>query len=739
MRTKSMQFLIAALLLGCVIGIGSGNVWAQTIETPTATPIETPAETPTEVPTVAPTATPVPPTATPVPPTPTPTVEETSVETPIETPTATPVPPEPTPTATQAPPTSTPVETPTATPAIPPTETPTVAPTATPIPAKVGLSLSAPATVNVGDAVTVLVNVKNAVDIDAFGFDVLQTNALLNFVNVDKAGTLTAGFFSVTGKALTTPAGAIRVGAVGGPSVVNGDGTLFTVQYKAEAAGQTTISFANLVDDLAGAELTTVSITVEETAIVTPTETPTATPVPPTATPVPPTPTPTMTESPTVAPTATPVPPTPTSVPPTATPTALELDPYLGMVSLDEMGGTYPRGNGVHNFDIGISNAKGQLVARGVFDGKIDPDALGPFLFIKDQAIPIAKDIEFTGEIAANGNGSEGVYFLIGGSIGNVPPVSGRLGATGGPLNGGIDMNNDGKTINFGTFKSDIVPVLFMETMNNPNGEFISPLVDIEPAGNSGFYALAQDGKIYAEGNALASIETNTPVTLSPDSVAVALKIWRGKEITLGNSVYSADLVGKGAYVLDSAGAIHVVGDAPALNTADLPIFSIGVHDIEFIPKSDGKEWIGLGILTGDGMVTFAPFADVTVTDEIKAYVKSISPFGKLEAGFPFDIARDMEVSISDKPIYGLDENGKTVERNSLRIGIFMYDGFGGTHTGGQVTRFAPAFLPDGVIIPGQKMYTINGSKAVPFPVNPPYTFGGDVNKDVELAPPVKR
>jgi len=331
------------------------------------------------------------------------------------------------------------------------------------------------------------------------------------------------------------------------------------------------------------------------------------------------------------------------------------------------------------------------------------------------------------------------VYFLIGGSIGNVPPVSGRLGATGGALNGGIDMNNDGKTINFGTFKSDIVPVLFLETMANPNGEFVSPLIDVEPAGNGGFYVLAQDGKIYAEGSALASIETSSPVQLSENAVAVALKIWRGKQIPLGISQYSTDLIGKGAYVLDSAGAIQVIGDAPALNTANLPVFSMGVHDIEFIPNAAGTEWIGVGILTGDGMITFAPFADVTVTDEIKAFVKSISPFGNLEAGFPFDIARDFEVSISDNPIYGIDATGKTVERDGRRIGIFMFDGFGGTHTGGKVTRFAPAFLPDGVVVPGQRMYTINGSKAVPFPVNPPYTFGGDVNKDVELAPPVKR
>lgn len=737
MRTKPMQLLIAALLLGCVIGIGSGPVWAQ--ETPTETPVETPVETPTEVPTVAPTATPVPPT---------PTMEETSVETPVETPTATPVPPSPTPTNTNVPPTATPVP-PTAT----PVETPVETPTATPIPAKTGLSISGPAKVNVGESVTIAIDIANAANVDAFGFDILQSNAALNFVTADNAGTLTANFFNVTGKALTTPAGAIRIGAIGGPSVVNGNGVLLKVQYTAAVKGQTTLSFANVLDDLAGAELATFSIAVEETAVATPTPTtipPTATPIPPTATEtavVTPTPTETTivvpSPTPVVEATATPVPPTatPTFTP---TPTALELDPNLGIVSLDEMGGTYPRGNAVHNFDIGISNALGQLVKRGEFDGKVDPDALGPFLFIKGQPYPIAKDIEFTGEIAAGGNGSEGVYFLIGGSIGSVPPVNGRLGATGGPLNGGIDMNNDGKTINFGTFKSDIIPVLFMETPTNPNGEFVSPLIDIEAAGNAGFYVLAQDGKIYSEGNALSSIEAGTPVTLSTDSSAVALKIWRGKQIVLGNSQYSSDLIGTGAYVLDSAGAIHVVGTAPALNTSNGPVIpsasaAIGVHDLEFIPNAAGTEWIGVGILTGDGLITFVPFADVTVTDQITAFVKSICPFGQLEAGFPFDIARDFEVSISESPIYGIDAAGKTVERTGRRIGIYMFDGFGGTHTGGAITRFAPAFLPEGVTFPGQKIYTINGQKAVAFPVNSPYTFGGDVNKDVELAPPVKR
>ncbi|MBN2328740.1 MAG: hypothetical protein JXR73_16480 [Candidatus Omnitrophica bacterium] len=750
MRAKPMQLLIAVLLLGCVIGIGSGEVWAQASETPTETPVETPTETPTVAP---PTATPIPPTNTPVPPTSTPTESESPVETPtatpfetpteiptevpteiptevptespVETPTDTPVPPTPTP--TQEPPTPTPIETPTATPVETAVETPTPTETEvatpTPVPEKVSLTLSGPASVNVGDSVTIAVEAANAVDVDAFGLDILQSDAILDYVAVDAAGTLTADFLNVSGRALADPAGAVRVGAIGGPSVVNGDGILFNIQYTAASSGQTTLSLTNILDDLSGAEIAALTITVEETAVETPTPTETEVVTP---TPVPPTATPEPTE-------------------PTATPTALEINPALGIVSIDELGGTYPRGNGVHNFDIGISDKQsGKLIAPGVLDGQIDPDALGPFLFVNGVPIPIAKDVEFTGQIAEGGNGSEGVYFLIGGSIGSYPPVSGRLGATGGPNRGGIDFDgNPDNNINFGTFKSDIIPVLFLATEVNQEGAFFSPLVDLEPAGNGGFYVISEDGAIYAEGDALESLE-GASVTLSPRSKAVDLQIWRSREITLDNSQFSTDLIGTGAYILDSAGAIHVVGDAPALNTENLPVIPAdsgtgSIQDIELIPNQDGTEWIGLGVLMGDGLISFAPFADVEVTDEINEYIQYLNPFGNLDTGFPIDIARDFEISISDDPVYGIDENGATVERNGRRIGIMMFDGFGGTHTGGKATRFAPAFLTKGIVILDRPVYNIDGANAIAVPINPPYTFNIDVTRDVEIAPPVKR
>ncbi len=768
MYTNRLKIVIAFLLLGCVIGFSPGILMAQEIETP----VETPIETPTETPVIVPTSTPIPVLPTPTPTTAAETPVETPTETPVEIPTNTPVPVEPTPTESavvEPTPTETPVVEPTPTESAvveptptesavvepTPTETSVPEPTATPVPENIELILSAPEAVNTGDSVNVSIEIKNAVNVDAFGFDILQSNAILGSAVVQNDGTLTSDFAFVLGNTLDNPVGAVRIAAAGGASSVNGDGLLLNIQYTAQAAGEVSLSLGNILDDLIGADVMTTVIVVSETAVPTPTETgvpePTPTEVPePTPTEVTePTPTetgvvePTPTETGVVEPTPTPTKvPEPTATPivgePTATPTVIEVNPDLGLVSLDELGGTYPRGNAVHNFDIGISNRIGQLVKPGEFDGQIDPDALGPFLFIKGQPFPIAKDLEFTGEIKANGNGSEGVYFLMGGSIGNVPPVNGRLGATGGPNNGGIDIDNNGETINFGTFKSDIVPVLFMSTEKNPNGEFLTSLVDVEPAGNGGFYVLTKKGKIYAEGAALEALDTVN--TLSPGSTAVGLKIWRGKDIDVSNSQYSSDLIGTGAYILDSAGAIHIVGDAPALQTENLPVVPMfagsGVmQDIEFIPNAEGTEWIGLGILMGDGMIEFAPFADQPAGTP--AHLQGLLPFGNLPEGFPINIARDFEIEISESTIYGLDESGATVAKTGRRVGIFMFDGFGGVHVGGASTRFAPALIPAGLDYDGS--YVIDGQDTIAYPVSPPYTFNIDVNKDVELAWPVKR
>lgn len=738
MRAKKIHLVVMMLVIGCMIGVCTGNVaYSQVSETPTETPVETPTAT-----------------AVPV----------------VETPTNTPVPP----------PTNTPVvvESPTNTPVI------VESPTNTPVPpVEIELGIGT-ASGNVGDVITIQISIQNAVEVDAFGFDIIQSNNILNLVSVVSTGTLTDGFLLVDGQVIDAAAGTVRVGAVGGPASATGDGTLLTVQYSAVSAGQTTLSFANILDDLQGATLGTGTVTVTQ-IVETPTntpvvETPTNTPVPPaTNTPVPPatntpivetptntpvvetptnTPVPPATNTPVETGTNTPVPPatstpvlgTPTPVTtriptqvivstPSPTGTALVINPELGVVSLDELGGTYPRGNAVHNFDIGLSDQFGNFFAPGVFDGLPDPVALGPFLLIDGVPVPIAKDMEFTGErlpLNQGGNGSEGAYFLIGGNISVLAPVNPRLGATGGPNRGGIDMDNDpSNNINFGTFNGDIVPVLFLPpSVEFPIAEYLSPLVDIEPAGNSGFYVLSETGKIFAEGSALESLDTSTPVSMSPGVTAVGLKIFRGRAIDLSNSQFSLDLIGTGAYILDSEGVIHVVGNAPALNTQDAYVVPQRTEDefqdIEMMPNAQGTEFIGVAVLTGEGSITFVPFSDVTVTPEIQAYVNSMSPFGLQGKGFPFNIARDLELEISNLPVYGLDSLGNTVVNTSTRVGVFIFDGYGATHTGGAATRYAAAF---GV---GDRI--INGIPAFPFPVNVPF-FGVDVTKDAEIAFPVRR
>lgn len=711
MSKYSLRLMFLALVMFGLYGLVT-DVTVSAQETPAETPVETPTNTP------------VPPTNTPVPPPPTNTPAETGVETPVETPTNTPVPPPPTNTNTPVPPTNTPAET----------------------QGDAPLLVISPVEAFVGDEVTVGITISNAVDVDAFGFDISQSNSILSFVSVSTTGTQTEDFFSLTARTLAN--GNVRIGGVGGNGSVDGNGLLLTLNYLATSEGTTTLDIINLLDDLSGASIESGIVTIAQG------DTPTNTPVvvPPTNTPVPPTPTETGPDTPTntpVAPTNTPESPTNTPVGPTntpvvgvtpspvpidtpvPTPTAFVLNPRLGIVGLDELGGTYPRGNAVHNFDIGISNSAGNLVAPNVFDGLPDPDALGPFLLIQGAPVPIAKDIEFSGEVAANRNGSEGAYFLIGGNIGSHAPVSTRLGATGGPNRGGIDVDNDPSTnINFGRFSTDIVPVLFIP--GQTGGTFVAPLRDLEPAGNDGFYVLDETGRIYAEGNALEALDST--VTLANGATAVGLKIFRGRAISTANSVHSTDLIGTGAYVLDSNGVVQIVGNAPALNTNDLavaPQRTLNVFkDIEFMPNAAGTEFIGLSLLSGDGAVTFVPFSDVTVTDAIRAHVAGLSPFGALNAGFGLDLARDIELEINNVTTYSVDANGNNVESTGIRVGMFMFDGLGGTHTGGASTRFAPAF--------GQGDRVINGVNVAPFPVSVPF-FGADILKDAEIVVPVAR
>ena len=341
--------------------------------------------------------------------------------------------------------------------------------------------------------------------------------------------------------------------------------------------------------------------------------------------------------------------------------------------------------------------------------------------------------MEFTGEtlpVADGGNGSEGIFFLLGGNISTLPPVNPRLGATGGSNSGGIDMDNDpSNNFNFPDYTGDIVPVLYFP--EDGGGRYGSPLIDIEPASNGGFYVLDVDGRIYAEGAALEALDTT--VTLTEGAKAVGLKVYRGAELDVSNSQYSADFIGTGAYVLDSKGGIQVVGTAPAIVREDIPIVPQGgaagiFVDIEFMPNPAGDGFMGLAILTADGMISFAPFEGVEVPLGSDEFIRRISPFGDQITGFPINIARDIELTLNDSPLYGLDEEGNTTVSDARNIGFYMFDGYGGVHTGGDATRYAPAY---GV---GDRI--IDGFPALPFPVTIPY-FGVDVTKDVEISWPV--
>jgi hypothetical protein len=447
------------------------------------------------------------------------------------------------------------------------------------------------------------------------------------------------------------------------------------------------------------------------------------------------------TETPTRS-TNTPLPtntPTPTVriIPPSPTPTAREVNPLLGLVSMDEIATVNPSGMAVYNFDAGSTTLLGQFIP-GRYDGIPDQNAKPGILFINNTIYPYARDMEFSGEIALDGNGSEGIYYLNGGMIPDVfiPPVTVKLGATGGPNRGGIDTdNNNINNTNFGTFSSDFIPNISANSLPITLEEFY-PLVDLEPAGNGGFYVLARNGKIYAEGSANEEIDLLTPPpSFLSGSMAADMVIYRGTEIVLGNSIYSTNLRGSGAYILDQQGVVYPVGNVPKLNTSNIPVIpnvrSFAYQDIELIPDPNGQEWIGLGILNGNGVIQFIPFENTALTTVLEQYIRSLNPFGSLQQVFGFNIARGFEVEISDDPIYGLDRLGRTTATRGRRIGIFMFDGFGSVHTGGRSTRFTiDPTSSDG------DTRIINGIRSKVITIPFPFT-GIDSIRDMELPPPI--
>jgi len=651
---------------------------AAPTETPTAVP-ETPTETPTAVPTETPTATPVEsPTAAPT---------ETPTATPVESPTAAPT-ESPTAAPTESP-TATPVESPTAA----PTESPTAVPTSTPV-AEANIIMGQ-ASARPGEQVSVTISATGMPTTDAFQFEVVYDPDVLTFVGVNRSGTLTETWYSVAANA-QVPLSLVAIAGTAQP--ISGDGDLvkliFAVAQNAPE-GVTSLAIQNVKDDLAGLIAVAGSITVLPAGV--PTETPTAGP----------------TETPTAVPTHTP---TATQTPTatwTATPTARQANPNLGVVALSQFGPLQPSGIAVFNFDIGVTDSSGLLVQKYDKFGKLivdylpDPVALGPSL-----GFPYARDFEFSGEIAGNLNGSEGgymlwtSYFAAPGYSNALPPVIPLLGATGGAGYGGIDTDNN-------PANNKTLPINPWSGQNHPTGDvFFGPvLVDVESQGNGGFYALSNDGKIYAEGTATASLERLQSVLEPETGLATDLEIYRGSDAVKNYRIDpssatlpSAIAAGTGAYVLTELGYIVRIGDAPELDTSNLALSidpEIRIYrDMEFVPSTDGTRYIGLGVMDGFGIITFVPFknADVgTFNIDTIAPLNTILHYDSAQKDFVpglyFDIARDFEVEISSDGILGINDKGNPVETSGLRIGSMVMDGFGALHTGGQSTRFIPCYV----------------------------------------------
>lgn len=556
-------------------------------------------ETPTETPVETPTNTPVPPTNTPVPPT------NTPAETQVETPTNTPVPP----TNTPVPPTNTPaetqVETPTNTP-VPPTNTP-LPPTNTPVPptntpvgetptetpvTPPGLTLSAPGTVAIGSDVTIQIDIADAVDVDAFGFDIVPSNSNLSFVSLNRAGSLTENFFFL--QATQRANGAVRVGAAGGNETVEGAGTLLSLTFRGATAGSTTFSVANILDDLRGATVNTVVIQVEG-------ETPTATPVPPTntpesptATPVPPTPTP-------ESPTSTPVPgePTATPVPPTATPTPFVFEnSFQGVTLLDGFGGIHEIGDIVGFFD---------LNQNGVLDDPVSSKILVPYFDGRD----VYRDIE----VMIDNEGTPEA------KISSVIALTGRGRIFGAKLDetpAGVTVPN----INF-------FPGL-QRTFDNANTlrgiEFVND--------GTGYVVVFNDGRV-------RRIDTS-----SDPSVQAVRSTIKDTFLNINTSpavdieVLSSDATSVNGYILDARGRITVLGNAPALTGVpvspnaiftDMELLTVDGNPVAVVADVVGNFYIATveGVATPDIATPELAFNDANILLDVEVQVDpSIEAFG---------------------------------------------------------------------------------------------------------------
>ncbi len=593
---------------------------SQVSETPTETPTLPPDESPAETPTVPPS----PPTNTPVPPT----------ESPI------PIPPTETP--TQVPPTETPTPIPPTFTPVPPTESPTPIPEPTESPTEVPvepLQLSiGEASGNVGEEIVVSIQIENADEVDAFGFDVLQSEALLEFVAVEVSDTLTADFFNVNGSAIEGQPGVVRIAAIGGFESLSGEGELVKLRYSATAAGETTLTFANILDDLAEAETTgnvVIVSTVETPTEIPPTEVPPTevppTEVPPTetATPVPPTP-----ESPTPTP-ATPVPqPTDTPLPtdtPTATPTPTPSDfdnPFQGISLLTGFGGIHDLGDIVGWFD--TNN-----------DGTLEPNTSHILPFFEED---VYRDLE----LFIENEGTAGAE------------ITAVLACTG----DGRVFSARTKSLRRGKYiESNYIADFPLDFDTN------DALRDVAFTDNAnGYFALLSDGSVYSvvgKGNARQINPINSVFTNPRANPAIDLEIIPG----------SGNPGNPSGYILDSFGRIYRLGNAPALSGN--PVFQVKLYkDMELYFDDEGEL---LGAILVDG---FGKFYKATKSGVAPEELNIILP----ELAFGDNFAMQaFSIQVDRLEIEGRDE---ALLEQFNRRGIFAITRFGSIHTSGAADFF---------------------------------------------------
>jgi general secretion pathway protein D len=103
-------------------------------------------------------------------------------------------------------------------------------------------------TVNVGDTVTVNVDITDVLDLFAYQFDVAFDPSILSFQSIVE-GSFPGGstFFFVTDDPLTPNTVELIANAVLGPIGVNGSGTLAIATFTALMAGAPSISLTNLL------------------------------------------------------------------------------------------------------------------------------------------------------------------------------------------------------------------------------------------------------------------------------------------------------------------------------------------------------------------------------------------------------------------------------------------------------------------------------------------------------------